>query len=198
MEEKVDQNARAQSLAHIRAFSEIETENISHKPRFGLFTKPPPLAVHDPYKNPVTDYRKSETTRGNEKNILNNKMKQGNNEDVLFQVPSYITIGDTYQDPNKLKKYGYHNGICERPKTITAWRTTDVNKRKMMPPFPYMAEPTKSNVNLMMPRRDEERAKEMAKRRFASSVGKRGNNFNRFQNYMPEPYDRAKEKERQG
>ena len=43
----------------------------------------------------------------------------------------------------------------------------------------------------------ENRNQEMANKRFSSSVGKRPNTFNRFQNYMPEPYDRAKEKERQ-
>jgi len=105
-----------------------------------------------------------------------------------------VTIGDTYQDPHKLKKYNYHNGNLRRPQTITAWRHSDVNKTKVAPPYPYYEDPTKSDAALPIFNPLVEKEKEISKQRFASSVGKKGNQFNRFTNYQSNPYDIPKEK----
>ena len=61
--------AREEEINRIRETSLVETENISKRPRFGLFTKPPPLCLHDPYKDNGTNFRGGE----------------GNKEDKAFQ-----------------------------------------------------------------------------------------------------------------
>jgi len=99
-------------------------------------------------------------------------------------------------DPNKLAKYNYHNGSSFRPKTITAWRQSDVNKTKIAPPYPYIEDPTKSDAALPLFKQEEEKDKELSNKRFSSSVGRHGTQFNRFTKYMSDPYDFRKEKER--
>ena len=190
---------KAAEVEQIRQTSLIETENISKKNRFGLFSKPPGLCIHDPYTDKPHSFRgatSSQKDLSKPKNVSTMKPKKGKNEDIYFSVPSYVTIGDTYQDPHKLKKYNYFNGNAQRPKTITAWRTTDVQKTQVAPPYPYIEDTTKSDAALPIFIPPEEKDKEISNQRFSSSVGKRGRNFNRFTDYMSDPYDTAREKQR--
>ena len=166
--------------------------------------------MHDPYKDqphqciynnpnfPINQkiVRGHASSKELNKNVSTNNPKAGKNEDIYFSVPSYVTIGDTYQDPFKLKKFNYHNGTMARPKTITAWRPSDVNKASQAMPYPYMEDPTKSDAALPIFKVPTEKEKEVSNKRFSSSVGKRGRNFNRFTPYYTNPYDIPREKER--
>lgn len=58
-------------------------------------------------------------------NVSIGNLKKGKNDDVLFSRPGYNTIDDTYQDPDKLIKYGYRNGINSSPEEFTAWKNND-------------------------------------------------------------------------
>ena len=47
--------------------------------------------------------------------------------DGIFMKPVYNTINDTYQDPYKLGKHGYHNNTTKRPVFVEPWHTTGKN-----------------------------------------------------------------------
>lgn len=186
---------REAELDNIRATQQIETENISKRHRFGCFSKPPPLCMNDPYNTKAHKYRGDKNSELR-KNMSTNKTKNGKNDDIYFSVPSYVTIGDTYQDPNKLAKYNYVNNSSYRPQTITAWRPSNVNKTNVVPPYPYIEDPTKSDAALPLFKQEEEKDKELSNKRFSSSVGRGNEQFNRFSKYMSDPYDYRKDKER--
>lgn len=61
-------------------------------------------------------------------NVATRGVKKGKLDEVLFSRPGYNTIGDTYQDPSKLKKFGYFNGTSQAPVDYMAWKDNDHNK----------------------------------------------------------------------
>lgn len=180
------------TIDYIREANQIQAENIAKRPRFGMFTCAPPLCLNDPYSDKPFRYRGPSVGSSKDlekKNISICNPKKGNYNDIYFSVPSYNSIGDTYQDPFKLAKYNYHNGNTSRPKTITAWKHTDVNKTSIKAPYDYVEEPNKSDANLTIFHSLDDKSKEIGKKRFSSSVGKRGKEFNRPAEYMTNPYD---------
>jgi len=52
--------------------------------------------MNDPYNTKAHKFRGDKNSELR-KNMSTNKTKNGKNDDIYFSVPSYVTIGDTYQ-----------------------------------------------------------------------------------------------------
>ena len=124
--------------------SPLSELSANFRPRFGLFTQPPYITNGANYEDvpynripglTIDRVGKVIAPEGKLKGVLNNKMKAGKNDDVLFSAPGYNGIGDTYVgtaflilDPDKLMRFSYVNGANSAPREYKAWRTNDNKK----------------------------------------------------------------------
>ncbi|KAM3143331.1 hypothetical protein pb186bvf_004663 [Paramecium bursaria] len=168
-----------------------ELENISQKERVGLFNQPPPLTVGDPFNDQLK-------SSGKEKGVLVNKRLQKNHEPALFQDPGYISLGDPFKESFKAKQI-YDKERELAIKNAQPFKPNDKVKSIKNSEFEHLKEFDDKVFQTRTPTGDVR----IQARNFLTNPAKRGlgrtttgNLFSPIR-YIPDPFDRQEEKERQ-
>ncbi|CAD8051375.1 unnamed protein product [Paramecium primaurelia] len=168
-----------------------DLENISQRERHGLFNQPPPLLLGDQYNDALK-------SQGKEKGILINKKLQKKHEPALFSEPGYTTLNDPYKDSFKAKQI-YDKEKELAIKNPNSFKPNDHQKSVKHSEFEHMKE---YNDKIYKTRNSAGNVITQA-RNFLTNPAKKGlgrttiNNLFSQIEYIPDPYDRQEEMDRQ-
>lgn len=156
-----------------------DMENLSKKPRFGLFNYPPSMVVGD------NSYDRRSVAKSAKNFLTNPGLDAG-----VFSRSKYM--GDEYEDPHKIQRREdlYKQGIIDQP-----FKPSDSKKTKVRPPYEYLSE----TMNRTRQTRDADGKVLTGPKNFLTKPLKKGRGnttaghlFGNYQ-YVEDPYDRAKE-----